>query len=79
MKRPIITLSVNGYDCSGHRSSFRPEELELIAKVFTDAAEAVRNRQHGALDTKLVSIGIDFGGPFDEVKGLPTLREYKNV
>ena len=74
-KRPEITLSVGGYDCSGD-SNWTSHELRIVAAYLLRAAEAIDKKEHGCLEApkNLVHIGIDFGGPFDEDKGLPKLK-----
>lgn len=84
-KFPEVGISVNAQDCSGIIGSgplgrhVTAEQLEAIAQTFLCAAAALRKRHHGTINCQnnLASIGIDFGGPFDEEKGLPVIGKIK--
>lgn len=79
MKRtPEISISLNGYDCTGQDTTTTAADLDLIAEIFRDAAAAIRAKQHGAFDCPmLLHIGVDFGGSFNERTGLPVLKCYR--
>jgi hypothetical protein len=72
-KKPDISVSVGGYDCTGD-GKWTPEDFYAVAAAFVDAGRALEKKTHGAIDEPgLVNIGLDFGGPFDEKNGLPQL------
>ena len=71
-KHPEVTVSVFGQDCSPSRTC-TAQELRDIGALFARAAEAIDNQEHGRLENNRAHIGLDFGGPFDEVEGLPEL------
>ena len=86
-RKPEISISVNAYDCSGMRDGHgtflavdpTADELLAIAKVFVRASEAILNHEHGTVNCErnLASVGIDWGGPYDEKTGLPVLEKIK--
>jgi hypothetical protein len=72
-KKPDISVSVGGYDCTGD-GKWTVEDFYAVAAAFTDAARALEKKAHGQIDEDgLVNIGLDFGGPFNEKTGLPKL------
>jgi len=82
MKRPVVSIFVNGHGVLDHAGAYAsPEELEAIAAVFTRAALALRSREHGRVfsgngDGSLAEVAIDQPGrPFDMKKGLPTIQK----
>ena len=78
-KKPDVAVTVGGYDCTGNSKTWTPRDLRRVGQVFLEAAEALENKQHGCIEEKgLVYIGFDFGGPFDEEKGLPKLPRTGN-
>lgn len=76
-KKPDVSVTVGGYDCTGV-GDWTAKELRLIGRIFLAAALAIEEKKHGALESKgggkLVHVGIDFGGPFDDETGLPRLN-----
>lgn len=80
-----INVIVFGNDCvSEPGAQVTAAECTAIAAVFVAAAEAINEGKHGEIFCKpegyemvLAAVGIDQGGEFDEVNGLPTLEEIK--
>ena len=84
--KPDINVIVLSQDCLGRvGETISPEECEAIAAVFLRAAAAIRKGEHGTVaaydvgEEILAEVGIDQGDgfPFDDVKGLPMIQEYK--
>lgn len=76
-KKPDICVSVGGYDCTG-TEKWSAADFRKLSAVFAEAAAAVENKTHGCLEEKgLVHVCIDFGGPFDDDKGLPPIPRVK--
>jgi hypothetical protein len=83
-KVPEVSIDVNGYDCTGSidsRSNPKAADLFAIGRTFMRAGEAMIHREHGAIECEknLANIGVDFGGPYDETKGLPVIAKIKIV
>lgn len=81
-KYPEVSISVNGSDCTGiidSRQKVQAAELLAIAKTFVRAAEAITEREHGTVECEknLASIGVDFGGLYNEETGLPVIAKIK--
>jgi len=80
MKTPEISLTVNGYDCTGMSTGFSSRDLRLIGKTFLIAADMADRKMHGSVECvkNLASIGIDFGGKFSQKSGLPVIAKIRN-
>jgi hypothetical protein len=67
--KPIeVCITINGQDCSTEPGNNpTPEQLEAMAKVFMDGAQALRERKHGQIILEdregdwLAMIGLDDG------------------
>jgi len=76
--KPEVSISLNGYDCTGQGYETSADDLDLVSEMFRDAAAAIRAKNHGALEcSTLLNIGIDFGGPFNDKTVLPILKRYR--